>query len=43
MRRGDPDYLAKRVAKRHTGTIDETLRANLKNDMSHWWLPLPEK
>ena len=40
MRRGNPDYLAKRVSKRHTGEVDEKLRGWL-NNMSHWFLPLP--
>ena len=36
------DYLAKRVAKRHTGEVDEALRSRL-NVMDNWWLPIPEK
>ena len=40
-RRGDADYLAKRVAKRHTGEIDSKLRSRL-NNRSNWFLPLPE-
>ena len=36
------DYLAKRVAKRHTGEVDEALRSRLKV-MDNWWLPIPEK
>ncbi len=39
-RRG-ADYLAKRVAKRHTGEVDEKLRSRL-NNKSNWFLPLPE-
>ena len=42
MRRGDADYLAKRVAKRHTGVIDEALRGRLRN-MDTWFLPVPEE
>ena len=34
------DYLAKRVAKRHTGEIDAKLRNRL-NDMNNWFLPIP--
>ncbi len=41
QRRG-PDYLAKRVAKRHTGEVDETFRSWLNNP-AHWWLPLPQE
>ena len=40
MRRGNPDYLAERVSKRHTGEVDPKLRSWL-NNMSHWFLPLP--
>ena len=40
MRRGNPDYLAERVSKRHTGEVDPKLRAWLDN-MNHWFLPLP--
>lgn len=40
MRRGNPNYLAERVAKRHTGMVDEKLRGWL-NNMDHWFLPLP--
>ena len=36
------DYLAKRVAKRHTGEIDEALRSRLMVE-DNWWLPIPEK
>lgn len=42
MRRGNPNYLAERVAKRHTGEVDEKLR-NWLNNMSHWFLPLPQE
>ena len=42
MRRGNPDYLAERVSKRHTGLVDEKLRGWL-NNMNHWFLPLPEE
>jgi hypothetical protein len=41
-RRSNPDYLAKHVAKRHTGEIDPKLRSRLGN-MSSWFLPLPEE
>ena len=41
LRRGNPDYLAKRVSKRHTGEIDSKLRSRLQNK-SNWFLPLPE-
>ena len=41
QRRG-PDYLAERVAKRHTGEVDEHLRSWLQ-DKNHWFLPLPEE
>ena len=40
MRRGNPDYLAERVSKRHTGLVDAKLRSWL-NNMEHWFLPLP--
>ena len=36
------DYLASRVAKRHTGEVDETLRSRLQNK-ANWFLPIPEK
>lgn len=39
-RRQNPDYLAKRVAKRHTGEIDEKLRQKLQTEDS-WFLPVP--
>ena len=42
MRRGDNDYLAKRVSKRHTGEINEALRERLKT-RDNWWLPVPEE
>ena len=42
MRRGDNDYLAKRVSKRHTGEIDERLRSKLKT-RENWFLPIPEE
>ena len=42
MRRGNPDYLAERVAKRHTGEVDEKLRGWL-NNVNHWFLPLPKE
>ena len=41
LRRGNPDYLAKRVSKRHTGEIDSKLRSRLQNK-SNWFLPLPK-
>lgn len=41
LRRVDNDYLAKRVAKRHTGEIDEALRARLQNK-DNWFLPIPK-
>ena len=41
QRRGK-NYLAERVAKRHTGLVDEDLRSWL-NDESHWFLPIPEE
>ena len=41
QRRGE-DYLAKRVAKRHTGEIDENLRSRL-SDKRNWFLPIPEE
>ena len=41
VRRGDTDYLAKRVAKRHTGEVDEKLRSRL-NNKTNWFLPLPK-
>ena len=40
--RSNPDYLAQRVAKRHTGEIDAKLRSRLSNQ-SNWFLPLPEE
>ena len=42
LRRGNPDYLAQRVAKRHTGKIDESLRSRLQNK-NNWFLPIPEE
>jgi len=42
LRRGDPNYLAERVAKRHTGEIDGTLQSWLQ-DKSHWFLPIPKE
>ena len=42
LRRGNPDYLAKRVSKRHTGEVDPKLRGWLQ-DSSHWFLPIPEE
>lgn len=43
LRRGDPDYLAKRVAKRNGQEGgDASLRAWLQ-DKSHWYLPFPEE
>ncbi len=41
-RRDDPDYLARRVAKRHTGEIDEKLRSKLQNE-DNWFLPVPKE
>ena len=41
-RRGNPDYLAQHIAKRHTGQIDERLRSRLRNK-NNWFLPLPEE
>ena len=41
IRRGNPDYLAQRVAKRHTGKVDEKLRSRLRNK-NNWFLPLPQ-
>lgn len=41
QRRGK-NYLAERVAKRHTGEVDEDLRSWL-SDESHWFLPIPEE
>ena len=40
QRRG-ANYLAERVAKRHTGEVDESLRIRL-NDKTNWFLPIPE-
>ena len=42
LRRGDPNYLAERVAKRHTGEIDGNLQSWLQ-DKSHWFLPIPNE
>ena len=42
MRRGDVNYLAERVSKRHTGEVDENLRSKL-SDMNKWFLPVPEQ
>ena len=41
-RRNNPDYLAERVAKRHTGEVDPNLRSWL-NDKTHWFLPIPQE
>ena len=41
-RRNNPDYLAERVAKRHTGEVDASLRTWL-NDKRHWFLPIPQE
>jgi hypothetical protein len=41
LRRGDNDYLAKRVAKR-SGMMDGSLRSWLQ-DKNHWYLPFPEE
>jgi len=41
LRRGNNDYLAERVAKRHTGKVDEKLRSRLQ-DKNNWFLPIPE-
>lgn len=40
-RRENPDYLAKHVAKRHTGEVDEKLRSRL-NNKANWFLPIPQ-
>lgn len=42
LRRGNPDYLAERVSKRHTGEVDEKLRSRLRNT-ANWFLPIPEE
>ena len=42
LRRGNPDYLAERVSKRHNGTVDGKLRSRLQNK-NNWFLPLPEE
>ena len=42
QRRGNPDYLAERVSKRHTGEVDPSLRAWL-NDKNNWFLPIPQE
>lgn len=42
MRRDDPNYLAERVSKRHTGKVDENLRSWLQNT-DHWFLPTPKE
>ena len=39
--RGDSNYLAERVAKRHTGETDAALLGRLRNK-SNWFLPIPE-
>jgi hypothetical protein len=44
LRRGDPDYLARRVAARNVAegeAPDAELQARLQ-DPAHWYLPLPE-
>ena len=41
-RRGDANYLAERVSKRHTGEVDESLRSKL-SDMNKWFLPVPQQ
>lgn len=43
-RRNNPDYLAERIAKRHTGAPEDgkALRAWL-NDKTHWFLPIPQE
>ena len=41
-RRGNPDYLAEHVAKRHTGEVNEKLRSRLR-DKNNWFLPLPKE
>lgn len=40
LRRNDPSYLAKRVAKR-TGTMDMGLYNYLSQSPKHWYLPFP--
>lgn len=42
MRRHDNNYLAERIAKRHTGKIDEKLRSRLL-DRRNWFLPIPKE
>ena len=42
QRRGDANYLAERVSKRHTGKVDENVRSWLL-DKNHWFLPIPEE
>ena len=42
MRRHDNNYLAERIAKRHTGKIDESVRSRLMNQ-KNWFLPIPEE
>ena len=42
LRRNDPNYLAERVAKRHTGEVDGNLQSWLQ-DKSHWFLPIPKE
>lgn len=41
-RRNNPDYLAERISKRHTGEVDASLRSWL-NDKTHWFLPIPQE
>ena len=41
LRRNDPNFLAERVAKRHTGEVDESLRSRLLIK-DNWFLPIPE-
>ena len=40
QRRGE-DYLASRIAKRHSGEVDESLRSRLR-DKRNWFLPIPQ-
>lgn len=42
LRRNDPNFLAERVAKRHTGEVDGNLQSWLQ-DKSHWFLPIPKE
>lgn len=41
LRRNDPTYLAKRVAKRN-GEMDMNLYNYLSQDTKHWYLPFPQ-